>query len=170
MPICTSSAEVARVGSADMSEPQMRYFEDLVIGEEEWGIEEIAVREDMIEYASRYDPWPIHVDEDEARRSPFGGLTASSGYSIGLWYSSGNRGIWNHPDRPVAMIGGIDMRLRYPNPLRPGDRVRSNLVISSKRLSSKPGRGVVEGTMELVNQTGDVIIAGEIVWLIATRP
>lgn len=68
------------------------------------------------------------------------------------------------------MIGGIDMRLQYPNPLRPGDKVRSKLVIGSKRLSSKPGRGVVEGTMELVNQDGVVIIAGEIVWLIATHP
>ena len=148
----------------------MRYLEDLIVGEELWGIEEVAVKKDMIEYAARYDPWPIHVDEEAARQGPFGGLTASSGYSIGLLYSSSNRGIWNHPDSPVAMIGGIDMRLRYPNPLRPGDQVRSSLVITSKRLSSRPGRGVVEGTMELVNQDGDIIMAGEMVWLIATRP
>ena len=148
----------------------MRYFEDLIVGEELWGIEETAVEKDMVEYAARYDPWPIHLDEEAARQGPFGGLTASSGYSIGLMWSSGNRGIWNLPDRPVAMIGGIDMRLRYPNPLRPGDRVRSSLVITSKRLSSRPGRGVVEATMDLVNQDGDIIIAGEMVWLIATRP
>lgn len=67
----------------------------------------------MIEYANRYDPWPIHVDEKAAQESPYGGLTASSGYSIGLWYASGNRGIWNHPERPVAMISGIDRRLRH---------------------------------------------------------
>jgi len=67
------------------------------------------------------------------------------------------------------MIGGIDMRLRYPNPLRPGDRVRTKVVLGSKRLSSKPGRGVVEGTMELVNQKADVIITAEVVWLVATR-
>ena len=153
-----------------MSESQMRYFEDLIVGEELWGIEEVAVKKDMIEYAARYDPWPIHVDEEAARQGPFGGLTASSGYSIGLLYSSANRGIWNHPDSPVAVIAGIDMRLRYPNPLRPGDRVRSSLVIAGKRLSSRPGRGVVEGALELVNQDGHIIIAGEMVWLIATRP
>jgi acyl dehydratase len=153
-----------------MSESQMRYFEDLIVGEELWGIEEVAVKKDMIEYAARYDPWPIHVDEEAARQGPFGGLTASSGYSIGLLYSSANRGIWNHPDSPVPVIAGIDMRLRYPNPLRPGDRVRSSLVIAGKRLSSTPGRGIVEGTLELVNQDGHIIIAGEMVWLIATRP
>ncbi len=152
-----------------MTEPPLRYFEDLVIGEEEWGIEEVAVEEDMVEYAVRYDPWYFHVDADAAREGPFGGLTASSGYSIGLMYSSANRGIWNRPDSPVALIGGIDMRLRYLNPLRPGDRVRSRVVINDKRLSSKPGRSVVEGTLELVNQDGDMIIAAEVVWLVATH-
>jgi acyl dehydratase len=115
-------------------------------------------------------PMAYPVDEEAARQGPFGGLTASSGYSIGLLYSSANRGIWNHPDSPVPVIAGIDMRLRYPNPLRPGDRVRSSLVIAGKRLSSTPGRGIVEGTLELVNQDGHIIIAGEMVWLIATRP
>lgn len=148
----------------------MRYFEDLVIGEEEWGIEEAAVKDDMIDYAVRYDPWPFHVDEHAAQESPFGGLTASSGYSIALWYSSGNRGIWNRTDSPVALIAGIDMRLRYPHPLRPGDRVRARLVFNNRRLSSKPGRGVVEGTSQLVNQDGDTIIDAEAVWLIKTRP
>lgn len=148
----------------------MRYFEDLVVGAEEWGIEELAVQKEMVDYAVRYDPWPMHVDEAAGREGPYGGLTASSGYSIGLLYSSSNRGIWNRPDAPVAVIGGIDMRLRYPNPLRPGDRVRARLVIESKRVSSKPGRGVVKGTMELVNQDDAVIIEADVVWLVATRP
>ncbi len=153
-----------------MPEPQVRYFEDLVVGEEEWGIEEVAVEEEMIDYAVRYDPWWFHIDGEAAQESVFGGLTASSGYSLGLCYSSANRGIWNRPDSPVALIGGIDMRLRYPNPLRPDDRVRSRVVISNKRLSSKPGRGVVKGKMDLVNQDGENIITAEVVWLIATRP
>ncbi len=74
---------IGRFGT--MTEPPRRYFEDLIIGEEEWGIEEVAVKEDMVEYATRHDPWPIHVDEQAAQESPFGGLTASSGYPIGLW-------------------------------------------------------------------------------------
>ncbi len=153
-----------------MAEPIIRYFEDLVIGEEEWGIEEVAIEEEMIAYAVRYDPWPFHIDVEEARETPFGELIGSSGYSIGLWYSSAYRGIWNRPDSPVALIAGNDMRLRYPKPLRTDDRVRSRLVFNSKRLSSKPGRGVVEGTSELVNQNGDQIIDAEVVWLVGTRP
>jgi acyl dehydratase len=153
-----------------MAEPNVRYFEDLVIGQEMWGIEEVAIKDDMIDYALRYDPWPVHIDDAAADVSPFGGLIASSGYAISLWYSSGNRGIWNRPDGPTAMIGGIDMKVQYPNPLRPGDRVRARRVIDSKRPSSKPGRGIVEGTMELVNQDGDIIITAQVVWLVSTRP
>ena len=47
-----------------MSEPSVRYFEDLVIGEETWGIEESASKEEMVDYALRYDPiYPTHIVE-----------------------------------------------------------------------------------------------------------
>lgn len=153
-----------------MSEPIIRYFEDLVVGEKLWGIEEVADFDEMISYAKRYDPWPFHVDEVAARESGFDELIASSGYAIGLWYSSGGRGIWNRPDSPVAMMGGIDMKAKFPHPLRAGDKVRTSSVIDAKRLSSKPGRGVIEETSELVNQNGDIIIAAQMVYLIRTRP
>jgi acyl dehydratase len=166
---CLIVVDTWLVGWHVMTRP-MRYLEDLVIGEAEWGIEELAVEDEMIAYAVRYDPWPFHVDTEAARQSPFGGLTASSGYSLGLCYSSANRGIWNRPDSPVALIAGLEMRLQYLNPLRPGDRVRSRVVVTSKRPSSKPGRGVAEGTLELINQDGDTIIDAEAVWLVATRP
>lgn len=153
-----------------MAESITRYFEDLVIGEKVWGVEEVADLDEMVKYAQRYDPWPIHIDEVFARESVFGELIGSSGYAISLFYSSGGRGIWNRSDSPVAMIGGIDMKAKFPNPLRAGDRVRASSVIDAKRLSSKPGRGIVEETSELVNQSGDVIITAQMVYLVATRP
>lgn len=169
MPLC--ARPIWPVGSfAAMAEPAVRYFEDLVIGERVWGVEEVADLDEMISYAQRYDPWPVHIDEAAARESAFGELIASSGYAIGLWFSSGGRGIWNRSDGPVAMIGGIDMKAKFHNPLKAGDRVRASSVIDAKRLSSRPGRGIVEETSELVNQDGDIIIAGHMVYLIRTRP
>ena len=163
--------QVLPLGSfADMDEPIMRYFEDLVVGEKVWGVEEVADLDEMIGYARRYDPWPFHVDEAAARDAGFDGLIASSGYAIGLWYSSGCRGIWNRPGSPVALIGGIDMKAKFGHPLKAGDRVRTSSVIDSKRLSSKPGRGVVEATSELVSHNGDVIITAQMVYLIRTGP
>ncbi len=166
--MCGSETLLAKFET--MPEPGVRYFEDLVLGEKVWGIEEIADKEEMVDYARRYDPWPVHIDEEAAKESPFGELIASSGYAISLWYSSGGRGIWNRSDSPTAMIGGIDMKAKFPKPLKAGDRVRASSVINSKRLSSKPGRGIVEETSELVNQDGDIIITAQMVYLISTRP
>ncbi len=148
----------------------MRYFEDHVVGVEAWGIEEVASKEEMVDYALRYDPWPVHRDEEAASETPFGGLIASSGYAISLWYSSGNRGIWNRSDSTAAFIGLIDMKAKFPTPLRAGDTVRARSVINSKRLSSKPGRGIIEETAELINQDGDLVISAQLVYLVTTRP
>ncbi len=41
-------------------------------------------REDIIEYAKRYDPQPFHVDEEQARHSIFGGLIASGWHIVSL--------------------------------------------------------------------------------------
>ena len=37
------------------------------------GSEEVADGVEMVEYARKYDPWPMHVDEDAAAEGPFGG-------------------------------------------------------------------------------------------------
>jgi hypothetical protein len=50
------------------------------------------------------------------------------------------------------MIGSTDMKARFPNPLRVRDGVWASSVIDAGRIGSKPGRGIVEETSELVSQ------------------
>ena len=53
------------------------------------GGEEIVVDADaMVDYARQYDPWPFHVDADAAKKTSFGGLVASAGYTFSLWCRS----------------------------------------------------------------------------------
>jgi acyl dehydratase len=61
------------------------YFEDLVEGYVGESAEVIADRDDMVAYAERNDPYPIHVDEQFAATTPFGGLVASFGYTVSLY-------------------------------------------------------------------------------------
>ncbi|MFQ5968505.1 MAG: MaoC/PaaZ C-terminal domain-containing protein [Acidimicrobiia bacterium] len=145
------------------------YFEDLEVGMELWGTEEVANRDEMLGYARRYDPWPMHIDEEAAAQSPFGELVASGGYTISLWYRSGH-GIWHRPDWTAAFLGGFDWQVKFPQPLRPGEKVRARSVISDMRRSSKPGRGVVTHKSDLLNQEGDTFLVVDVVFLIATRP
>jgi acyl dehydratase len=52
----------------------------------------------MLEFSRRNDPWPFHVDEAAAALSPYGGIVASGGYIVTLWYRSlGSCG--RHPAR-----------------------------------------------------------------------
>lgn len=143
----------------------MLYLEDLKEGQVFWGDECVADRAEMLEYAQKNDPLPFHVDEELAKESPFGGLIASGGYTISLAYRSAI---------PVfgqfAMLGVLDWHLKWPGPLRPGDVVRDKFTIVGARASSKPGRGIVDVSMALLNQDDESALETNAVWLFASRP
>jgi acyl dehydratase len=145
------------------------YWNDFEVGHVEWGAEVVADREEMLDYGRRYDPWPFHVDEDAAARTPFGGLIASGGYIISLWYLSG-QGIWFRDGQAWAFQGGFDWRLKFLLPVRPDDRLRAKWTLLEKRPSSKPGRGLWRNFMELVNQNDEVAMSIESLVMMATRP
>jgi len=148
---------------------QIIYFEDLKEGDVLWGDEVRVDREEMMAYNLRNDPWPIHVDDEAAARSPFGGVIASGGYTITLMYRS-NLGIYNNPARRWEFLGGLDWKLRFPKPVRPSDRLRSKITIISARPSSTPGRGVLTNLTEMIDQDGDAVLSLEAVFFLATRP
>jgi acyl dehydratase len=64
--------------------PAERYFEDYHVGlMDEFG--EITVTaEEIVEFASRYDPQTMHVDPDGAARDPMGGLIASGWHTAAM--------------------------------------------------------------------------------------
>lgn len=145
------------------------YFEDLVEGQEFVGDEVMVDKDEMLEYARKNDPWPFHVDEEAAKASPFGGLIASGGYAISLYYRLGHL-LYNRADSRWAFLGGFDWHVSFPRPIRPGDRLRRKTVVRSKRLSSTPGRGVIDSVGTLINQNGEVVLRIEVASLIATKP
>ena len=144
------------------------YFEDLVEGYVDESAEVIADRDDMVAYAERNDPFPIHVDEQFAATTPFGGLVASFGYTVSLYFRM------IHDTELVratesTFLGGLEWRVTFGGPIRPGDRLHVRQTISSKRLASRGNRGVVTSRNAIVNQHDESPITIEVVWLIATR-
>ena len=56
----------------------MIYFEDLVVGAEtDFGTYEVT-REEILEFASKYDPQPFHLSDEEAAKTHFGRIAASA--------------------------------------------------------------------------------------------
>ena len=117
----------------------MMYFEDLNVGDSWTSAEHTVDHEEMLAYARVNDPWPIHIDQEAAAKTPFGGLIASGGYTITLMYRLFHE-IVNQPDLRWAFLGGFDWHLKFPEPVRSGNRLHARITILEKHASSRPGR------------------------------
>jgi acyl dehydratase len=145
-----SSGDFA-VGVAD------RYFEDYTVGAVyEYGHATVS-EADIVAFAERFDPQPIHVDAQFAASGPFGGLIASGWHTAGI----AMRMIVDHylPRAASLASPGID-ELRWPMPVRPGDSLRLRTTIVEARQSrSKPDRGLVRTHAELINQDDKTVLS-----------
>jgi acyl dehydratase len=144
------------------------YFEDLVEGHVEESSELIVDRDEMVAYAERNDPYLIHVDEQFAAASPYGGLIASFGYTVSLYFRM-IHDIEQNRAAESTTLGALEWRVTFRGPIRPGDHLHIRETTSSKRLASTGNRGVVTSRNEVLNQHDEVPITIEVVWLIATR-
>jgi acyl dehydratase len=145
-----------------------RYLEDYVPGAVyEYGY--ISVTEaEILDFARKFDPQPIHIDAAFAAAGPFGGLIASGWHTAGIMM----RLLADHYLSRVASLAspGID-ELRWPAPLRPGDAVRLRTTIVEARPSrSKPDRGLVRTRGQLINQDDADVLRLDAMNLIARRP
>ena len=151
-------AQTARAGFVGVGRARytigMRYFEDIVVGEvEEIGRHRVS-REEIIRFAREWDPQPFHIDEEAARESLFGGLSASSCHT----YSISSLIFSRHPGktRTAAMLG---LKMRFPTPVRPDDELTLRQVCVDKRISrSRPELGIVKSRGSMVNAAGEEVM------------
>jgi acyl dehydratase len=134
-----------------------RYFEDYRVGEQvEFGSYRMT-EEQIVAFARDFDPQPFHVDKDAARQSVYGGLVASGWHTACAMM----RMMVDHFISPKTSMGSPGMEeIRWLKPVRPGDTLRVRVtVLSTKRSTSKPDRGVIDQRVEVINQHGDVVMA-----------
>jgi acyl dehydratase len=145
-----------------------RWFEDYKPGAVyEFGYATLTT-EELVDFATRFDPQPIHVDPVYAAAGPFGGLIASGWHTAGLMM----RLLADNYLSKVASLAspGAD-ELRWPHPVRPGDRLHLRAtVVEARESRSKPGRGVVRTKAELLNQDDVVVLSMVAVNMVAKRP
>ena len=143
------------------------YFEDIELGKRDLLGEYVADRDEMIEYAIKWDPQPFHIDEEAAKLSPFGGLIAPVGYTMGVL----NRMAVERDSRVVSMGGLGKDKMRYPTAVRPGDTITATLEWLHKRESeSIPNTGIATCVVETKNQNGELVLTYEATLMVAKRP
>ncbi len=134
----------------------MRYYEDLVEGEEQRSQARQVTAAEIVEFARKYDPQYFHTDEEAAQRSIFGGLVASGIFTMAVW-----RQLDHQMAGDIAWICGVAWDdVKFRTALRAGDEVYARAKCISKRLSnSHPERGVVIYDYFLVNQHNDTVFS-----------
>lgn len=116
-----------------------------------------VTREEIIAFATEFDPQPMHLDEEAAKDTLLGGLAASGWHTCAIFmrimYDSfvGNSSSWGSP--------GID-KLTWHRPVRPGDRLGGRAIVLATRASkSRPDMGLVTFRFEIENAAGEMVLS-----------
>ncbi len=143
-----------------------RYFDDLAEGEKLDCADVIFTRNDIIEFAKRFDPQPFHTDEDAAKKSSFGGLIASSLHTLAACTRSVVEAQGN-----MAILSGIGMHeVKMFNPVRPGDILSVEARwCELKPSASKPDRGLASIKCKVINQNREAVVDYGYRYLLACR-
>jgi acyl dehydratase len=146
----------------------MRFFEDIEIGaRRELG--SFTFTADAIKkFATQFDPQRFHLDEEEGRKSLFGGL-AASGWHVAavcmkLMVTEGKRQMEEARARgeEVAAWGPSPgfRELRWIKPVLAGDTIGFSNQVETKRTSEKrPQWGILQARNTGINQRGDVVFS-----------
>ncbi|WP_244626824.1 MaoC/PaaZ C-terminal domain-containing protein [Bradyrhizobium ivorense] len=60
------------------------FFEEIEVGNRRTAGPYFVSKDEIVEFATKYNPQPFHIDEQAAARSVFGGLTASSAHTFSI--------------------------------------------------------------------------------------
>ncbi|HKU71613.1 MAG TPA: MaoC family dehydratase [Burkholderiales bacterium] len=147
----------------------MQYFEDLEVGAETYFGSYDVTREEILEFARKYDPQPFHLSDEEAAKTHFGRIAASGWHTCAMTMAVVARRV---VDQEQAGLGspGID-ELRWRRPVYPGDTLHVRGKIVEKRPSrSKPQIGSFRSEMTVINQDDQVVMTFTSIVLIRRRP
>ncbi len=128
-----------------MTKTATRFWEDFTTGEsDEIGPYEIT-REDIVFFASRYDPQPFHLDEEAAKSSMIGRLCASGWHVMAILWKMTREAEENAASpasrRPAFTDRAEIEECRWRRPVFPGDRLTVKRTVV-KRHPPREGENV----------------------------
>jgi len=131
----------------------MAWFEDFAVGQTAAFGHYVVDRDEVIAFATRYDPQPFHLSDEAAAATHFKRLAASGWHSAAMTMAMIVANMGTDGDVGGSLgAAGID-ELRWLRPVHPGDVLRCETeVIAVIPSRSKPDRGIVRSRMTVLNQ------------------
>ena len=135
----------------------MIYFEDLEVGRETYYGSYEVTREEVLDFARKYDPQPFHLSDEAAAKTSFGRLAASGWHTAAMTMATIVRHFEKEPQAGLGSPGVDD--LRWLKPVYPGDtlHVRSKLVGKTPS-RSKPDIGSFRTETTVTNQHDEPVM------------
>ena len=117
-----------------------------------------ADRDEMLDYARRFDPQPVHLAERP---------TASGLFTASLWLRAWVSGVVN--DTPALRTGGANS-FSWPAPVHPGDALAARAgVLGARRSRDDPSLGVAD-ILATLNRGDECVFRGQLTVLLRTEP
>lgn len=116
-------------------------------------------RDEVIRFATDFDPQPFHLSEEAGKASLFGGLAASGWHTAGMVMRLMCDGFLLNS----SSLGspGLDS-LKWLKPVMVGDALRARMtVLGTRPMKSKPHVGLVQTRWEAINQRDEVVMVIE---------
>ena len=134
----------------------VKYYDDLKLGDK-GTTPSVTVTKEMIKAFADLsgDHTPVHVDEEFAKKSHFGGIVAHGLFGLAL-----TDGLKCQADLKFPPGASLGWNWDFAGPIHAGDEVRCEFEIAFMRETRKPGWGIVHLDSKLINQKGEVVQKG----------
>lgn len=144
-----------------------RYVEDYAVGEVQEAGPVTVTAEEIVSFAERYDPLPMHLSMRDGQATIHDSLIASGVLTIAL-----KQRMIMSIERNPAIIGAVRIdEQQFLKPVRPGDDLSMYQTCTGSRNSqSRPDRGLVFWDFELRNQHGEVVFSSRDTVMVRRRP
>ncbi|GGE78840.1 MaoC family dehydratase [Sphingomonas prati] len=131
----------------------MAWFEDFEVGQTAAFGRYVVDRDEVLDFARKYDPQPFHLSDEAAAETHFSRLAASGWHSTAMTMAMIVANMGNDGDVGGSLgAAGID-ELRWLRPVHPGDILRCETEIVTVTPSrTRPDRGTVRTRVTVLNQ------------------
>ncbi len=133
-----------------------RCMRDLAVGETFKTGSELLTRDELVKFSQKFDPQPMHMDEEAEKNTVFRRLVASgwnvASMTIRLMIDA-------HPFGSTPLVGLVVRELRFHRAVEPETTLTCRAVINALELGEKPTHGHVTMTVETLDaKTGEVLL------------
>lgn len=143
------------------------YFEEFEVGQR-FRCEPLLVTEEEIDtFATKYDPLPIHIDQEYAENhSMFNGIISSGFLTLSsMWGQWILLGIFGNE----FIVGKSFDFVKFTAPVRKNDVLTTEVEVVGLKPSSKPGRGEITIKFTVTNHESEVVLVSQLNALLKTK-